>query len=100
VSDTLTRLAWALPLVLVLGVLAMLAIKRVLPRFQAASPQAAPMVLRQSLKLSDGAQMHLVALDGQSVLVVESAAGPAAVHVLAAPPALPGWAARLPKRSA
>lgn len=88
-NDSVSRLTWALPLVLTLGVLAILVIKRVLRTAHPASDDA-PMRLRQSLKLSEAAQLHLVSLDGQCILVVESSGAPA-VHVLAGPPPMPRW---------
>lgn len=88
-TDTLWRMTWALPLVLVLGVLAIVVLKRVLRAVP--SSDSPPMNLRQSLKLSDAAQLHLVALGGQSILVVETAAGTPAVHVLTGAPQVPAW---------
>lgn len=86
-TDSLSRLAWALPLVIALGVLAILVIRRVLQTAHPANDDA-PMTLRQSLKLSEDAQLHLVSLGGQSILVVESS-GPSALQVLMSPPPTP-----------
>ena len=78
-NDSLTRLLWALPLVLALGVVAILIVKRGLDRLGVHGAKAAePMRLRQTLALPDGLQAHLLEIDGQSLLVLPGQAGAAA----------------------
>lgn len=81
-NDNLSRLLWALPLVLALGVVAILIIKRSLERLGVRSETATePMRLRQTLALSDGLQAHLLEVDGQFLLVL-SGNGPATMQSL------------------
>ena len=68
----LWRLAWALPLVLVVGTVVML----ILRRFVQPSPLPAErpkLSVRGSVTLSDKTSMHLVDVDGKEFLIVESA---------------------------
>lgn len=103
-NDSLTRLLWALPLVLALGVVAMLAIKRGLDRLGLQGPSPAePMRLRQTLALPDGLQAHLLEIDGQSLLVLPGQAGAAAtVQLLPRPAPVRVWPGvlRAPKGTA
>ena len=70
--ETLWRLAWALPLVLVTGVVAVLTLRRFVVPTQGTSQPAQRMNLRESLSLSDDTRVHLIEIDGQVFLVVES----------------------------
>jgi flagellar biogenesis protein FliO len=70
--ETLWRLAWALPLVLATGVVAVLTLRRFVVPTQGASQQAQRMNLRESLSLSDDTRVHLIEIDRQMFLVVES----------------------------
>jgi hypothetical protein len=67
--DTLLRLVWALPLVVLVGVGLMLAMKR----FMAVDSPAlqAPSLLK-TLRLSEQTQAHVIDVDGRRFLVVES----------------------------
>ncbi len=70
---SLARLAWALPLVLVIGVAAIWALKRWLLLLGRASAPGAALALEQSLSLSERATAHVLNVQGRRVLVVESA---------------------------
>lgn len=91
-NDSLSRLLWALPLVLLLGVAAIFIVKRSLDRLGLGRDAELPMRLRQSLALSEGLNAHLMDVDGQPVLVLEgaSAAG-TQVQLLARPAPARGW---------
>lgn len=73
-NDVLSRLAWALPLVLVLALVAIFVVKRSLARMGIGTGANEPMRLRQSLPLSDALKAHLLDVDGQAVLVLEGTA--------------------------
>jgi hypothetical protein len=101
-NDSLSRLVWALPLVLVLGVVAILIVKRSLDRLGVRGADAPEsMRLRQTLALPDGLQAHLLDIDGQSLLVL-SGHGPATVQLLPRPTPVRVWPGALgrPKGSA
>jgi flagellar biogenesis protein FliO len=68
---SLWRLTWALPLVLALGVLAVLALRRFGARGRASS-QPSRLSLGATLVLSDSTRAHCMDLDGRTFLVVES----------------------------
>ncbi|MCW7540865.1 hypothetical protein OOT46_23880 [Aquabacterium sp. A7-Y] len=74
-TDTLVRLSWALPLVLLLGVVALLLLRRFLPALAPATPAAGQLVLRESLRVSERTQLHLVVAQGRPVLLVEPQEG-------------------------
>jgi hypothetical protein len=84
-NDTLVRLAWALPLVLVLGCAAAWLLRRSMDRLGVGAAPAAPMNLVQTLPLSDGLRAHLIAIGPRNVLVVEGASAPV-IQVLPDPP--------------
>jgi hypothetical protein len=69
--NSLSRLFWALPLVLVVGAAVMLVLRRfVLP---VTLPRGATrIVARETLALSEHTRVHLVEIDGSSHLILES----------------------------
>jgi predicted exporter len=67
--DTLLRLAWALPLVLLTGAALMLVMKRFMPA-QTSAPQAP--VLLKTLRLSEHTQAFVIDIEGAQYLLVES----------------------------
>lgn len=69
---TMWRLAWALPLVLAVGVAAMLVIRGLVAPSQVKRP-AQRLSARGSLSLSDKTCVHLIDVDGKDYLVIESA---------------------------
>ncbi len=94
------RLVWALPLVLAVGVAAVLVLRRFVTPMTPAAPRGPRVSLRDSLALSDHTRVHCIDVDGRAFLVVESAQQ-AALHALvqaetprAAPRGVPGWAQR------
>ena len=91
-NDTLIRLTWALPLVLVLGVVAILVLRRVAPVLQGPTAQPNQLQLQESLRLSDKTVVHLVHAGGKPLLIAEGADGQVAVHSLhEAQPPRGGW---------
>jgi hypothetical protein len=77
--DTLLRLAWALPLVLLVGLGLMLAMKHLLSA-ERATPSAP--ALSKTLRLSEQTQAHVIEIAGQHYLIIESERS-VAVQVLA-----------------
>ena len=77
--ETLLRLAWALPLVLLMGLGLMLAMKRL---FSVERASASAPALSKTLRLSEQTQAHVIEIDGQHCLVIESERS-VAVEVLA-----------------
>jgi flagellar biogenesis protein FliO len=71
-TDTLWRLAWALPLVLVTGMAAVLTLRRFVVPAQGPGQQAQRLRLQQSLSLSDETRVHMIEVDRQVFLIVES----------------------------
>lgn len=69
--DIVWRMAWALPLVLLVGTMAMLMLRRFVVPASAAQRQA-QLGVRESLTLSDGTRVHLIEVEGRGYLVVES----------------------------
>jgi flagellar biogenesis protein FliO len=67
--DTLLRLMWALPLVVLVGVGLMVAMKRFMA-VDSRAPQA-PSLLK-TLRLSEQTQAHVIDVEGHHFLVVES----------------------------
>lgn len=102
-SDTLLRLSWALPLVLATGAVAMLALKRVVARAPKAPEESPRMTVRETLAVSEETRVHLVELNRQSYLLVESTRGtqlhavPAQFGESSRAGSLPAWAQRLYK---
>jgi hypothetical protein len=94
--DTLLRLAWALPLVLLIGLGLMLAMKRLM----SAEPASAPVpALSKTLRLSEQTQAHVIDIAGQHYLVIESERS-VVIEALAskagaAAPAMNSWRAGL-----
>jgi flagellar biogenesis protein FliO len=69
--SSLLRLLWALPLVLAIGAGAMLVLRRfVLPVSRAHAAQR--LVFREQLALSEQTRVHLLEIDGNGYLLVES----------------------------
>ena len=107
--DSLWRMAWALPLVLGIGFAAALVLKRFVAIAPLPSPDARRIKLQESLSLSDDTCVHVIEVDRQAYLLVESslrttlqatsvASVTSAKAVEAAPTssrASPAWALRL-----
>jgi flagellar biogenesis protein FliO len=70
--NTLWRLAWALPLLLAVGVAVALAMRPFVVPSQRRSGDRSRMTSHASLALSDQTRVHLIDVDGVSYLVVES----------------------------
>jgi hypothetical protein len=92
-SESLTRLAWALPLVIVLGALAMLLMRRLLPHWQTPAAPVARLALHESLNVSETTRTHLLSVDGQRMLLVETRDQPSTAVLLpnAVPARLAAW---------
>jgi hypothetical protein len=73
--DTLWRLVWALPLVLLTGAAVMLLLRQFVRPVRATSPAALRMSLRESMSVSNDTRVHLIEADGQTYLLVESPGG-------------------------
>ena len=71
-TDTLWRLTWALPLVLLVGAVAMLVLKRFLIPVRSTAKDSQRLTVRESLSLSTDTHVHLIELDRKPYLVVES----------------------------
>jgi flagellar biogenesis protein FliO len=93
-DDSLSRLLWALPLVLGVGVLGILALKRWLVLLGRAPSAGSALALQQSLALSERATAHLLQVDGRRLLVVETASAVSTVELDA--PAPRRWSGALP----
>ncbi|HKU15151.1 MAG TPA: hypothetical protein VJQ52_12205 [Steroidobacteraceae bacterium] len=102
-TDALLRLAWALPLVLGIGVAAALVLKRFVVPVASGTPQGQRLSLRESLAVSADTRLHLLEVDGRTHLLVESARAtvlqwtPAADAPRAPGPFVPRWAQRFYK---
>jgi flagellar biogenesis protein FliO len=70
--ETLWRLAWALPLVLLVGAVTVLLLKRFAVPTLPSNRSAPRLTLQESLSVSDDTRLHLVAVDRRTFLVVES----------------------------
>lgn len=70
--EMLRTLAWALPLVLLIGLGIALALRRVLSPDSAAGPARARARLRESLEVSDDTRVYVIEVDRKSYLLVES----------------------------
>lgn len=84
-DESLGRLAWALPLVLGFGVLAVWVLKRVLVLGGRLPAGAASLSLRQSLVLSEHSTAHLLVVEGRRFLVVEGHSALSTTELDAAP---------------
>jgi flagellar biogenesis protein FliO len=73
--DTLWRLVWALPLVLLTGAAVMLLLKQFVRPVRPTSHVALRMTLRESMSVADDTRVHLIEADGQTYLLVESPGG-------------------------
>ncbi len=104
--DTLWRMAWALPLVLGIGFLAALVLKRFGASASPPAPEAWRIRLHESLSLSNDTRVHVIEVDRQAYMLVESslqatlqAVSAAPAKVVEAPPmssrASPAWVQRL-----
>jgi flagellar biogenesis protein FliO len=71
-TDALLRLAWALPLVLAIGVAAALVLKRFVLPAASETPKGQRLSLRESLSVSDDTRLHLLEVDGKTHLLIES----------------------------
>jgi flagellar biogenesis protein FliO len=81
-ADSLWRLAWALPLVLAVGVAAMWALKRLMLTPSATRPNDTPALqLVQTQLLADGCTAHLLQLQDRQLLVVQGTAGVTALEL-------------------
>ena len=70
--ETVWRLMWALPLVLVIGAVAAVVLRRfVVPSIQAS--KTARLALRESMPLSKDTRVYLIEIDNARFVVVESA---------------------------
>lgn len=106
--ETVLRLAWALPLVLAIGLVTLLILKRFVVRGAPVMRQTQRMRLDASLPLSDDTCVHLIEADGKPYLILEStrqaALHPMAPQSGAAPGAsirvAPDWIQRLYKARA
>src|SRR5262249_5356339 len=99
--NALWRLVWALPLVLATGAAVMLLLRRVVP-IPGNVRAAAQLKVRETLNLSDETRVHLVEIERQRFLVVESSRNAvlqsvqASAQLADAKPRLgPAWARRL-----
>jgi hypothetical protein len=90
-NDTLLRLAWALPLVLAVGVIGMLVLKRLLAAGGQLKSPAEDLVLQRSLKLSETATAHVVAVEGKKLMIIESSAGVTAIDLDTKATPRPRW---------
>jgi len=73
-TEALSRLLWALPAVLALGVGIVLVLRRIAQ--PGARPEAAGRLRHlESLPLADGARLHLVELDRRALVLAETAHG-------------------------
>jgi hypothetical protein len=103
--DTLWRLVWALPLVLLTGAAVMLLLRHFVRPVQPTSQVALRMSLRESMSVSNDTRVHLLVADGQTYLLVESPGGtvlqptqPKPAHEARLPGNVgPPWARRLLK---
>ena len=105
--DTLWRLAWALPLVLTTGVAVMWLLKRFVRPHELQQPRQR-MTLCETLTLANETRVHLIEVDRQAYLLVESAVGTVLQPASSRLPqsartgadAMPVWAQRLLKVAA
>lgn len=69
--DAIWKLTWALPLVLLTGLVVVLLLKRVM-NVPAAEGSVQRLRNRESLTLSGHTRLHLVEVDGKPLLLIES----------------------------
>lgn len=86
-TDAALRLAWALPLVLAIGGLAVLMLKRLLLPGAAVRTSTQRLSVRESLSVSDATRVHLIDVDGTSYIIVESTSHTSVQGVLQSLPA-------------
>lgn len=96
--ELVLRLAWALPLVLAVGLVTLLILKRFLVPGAAVLRQTQRMRLDASLPLSDDTCVHLIEVEGKPYLILESTRQ-AALHPMP-PQSAPDWIQRLYKARA
>jgi hypothetical protein len=96
-TETLVRLSWAFPTVVLGGVGVMLLIKRFIAPKSPAAGRGDTLTLLQSMRLSESSTIHLVAIDGQRMIVIEGGAQVAAMPLEGTP--LPRWRAGTIRRS-
>ena len=70
--DALWRLVWALPLVLLTGAGVALLLRRVTTFNQLTTTAASRMSVQETMTLSDQTRVHLIEVDRQAYLLVES----------------------------
>lgn len=70
--DALTRLIWALPLVLLMGLGVVLLLRRFVVPVPLQQQHRSRMKLSESLTLSDYTCAHLIEIDGRTYAVIES----------------------------
>lgn len=80
-DESLSRLIWALPLVLLLGVAMIWVVKRWLPLLGGRSVANAPLTLLQTMQLSERAAVHVLQVDGRRLVIVETASALNTVEV-------------------
>lgn len=88
-NDTLLRLGWALPLVLLLGIVVLLVLRRLLPQLAARPPATAQLVLAETLQVSPRTRVHLLQVQGRPVLLLEPEEGAASAVPLDERPRAP-----------
>jgi flagellar biogenesis protein FliO len=71
-DESLSRLVWALPLVLLLGVAMIWVVKRWLPLLGGPSGGNAPVTLLQTMQLSERAAVHVLHVEGRRLIVIET----------------------------
>jgi flagellar biogenesis protein FliO len=72
-AKELWTLAWALPAVLILGLVAALVLRRFYTNVHERESQRCRLHLSESLTLSEETRVHLIAIDGETHVLVESA---------------------------
>jgi len=87
--DMLWRLTWALPFTVLSGSGVILLLKRILGQRPLTGRAVQRMVRRESLSVSDDTRVHLIEVDGQSYVLVESARS-ISFHDAQAVPQAPG----------
>jgi flagellar biogenesis protein FliO len=100
--DSAWRIVWALPLVLTVGAVAALILRRFLLPMTPAGRSAQRLRMCESLTLSDETRVHLIEVDGAGYLLVEStrhavlqsALAATSEAARAAPPLRPAWLQR------
>jgi hypothetical protein len=70
--NSLSRLLWALPLVLAVGAGAMMLLRRIVVPPTRAKGVAPRLVSRETLSLSEQTRVHLFEVEGSSYIILES----------------------------